>query len=411
MSERRKGVSRREFLIRSGAAGIGSLFAAGGAAASTADSGTGGGKVPLRPFGRTGVDVPVLAMGGILDFSYNQLLLHQARMAGVTYWDTAESYMNGGSEEGIGKYFAKYPEAREEIFLVTKARARDPEALSRSLDASLARLNTDHVELFLLHDVSHVPRELNDAVRAWADAAKSAGKIRLFGFSAHSNMEKCLADAAGLGWIDGIMATYNYRVMTMPAMQSAVAACQQAGIGLTAMKTQAKSAYAAFIDLGEESAAAQALTERLVAKGWTVEQARLKAVWENPAIASICSQMPSLTHLKANAAAAADNTSLSTRDRALLDRVAADTREQYCAGCRDRCEPLLAGRVPVADVMRCLMYARGYNDHRRAADLFKRLPAEARNAMAGADYTAAEASCPHRLPIGRLMRRAVAELG
>jgi hypothetical protein len=44
---------------------------------------------------------------------------------------------------------------------------------------------------------------------------------------------------ARLGWIDGIMASYNYRLMHTPAMKKAADACIQAGIGLTAMKTQA----------------------------------------------------------------------------------------------------------------------------------------------------------------------------
>ena len=45
--------------------------------------------------------------------------------------------------------------------------------------------------------------------------------------------------AAKLGWVDGIMMTYNYRLMVKDEMKRAVDACAKAGIGLTAMKTQA----------------------------------------------------------------------------------------------------------------------------------------------------------------------------
>jgi trehalose-6-phosphatase len=49
-------------------------------------------------------------------------------------------------------------------------------------------------------------------------------------------METLLSQAPGLGYIDGIMMTYNYRNMHAAEMKAAVAACVQAGIGLTAMK-------------------------------------------------------------------------------------------------------------------------------------------------------------------------------
>ena len=45
---------------------------------------------------------------------------------GVTYWDTADSYGGGENEEAIGAYFAKYPEDRKKVFLVTKTAATDP---------------------------------------------------------------------------------------------------------------------------------------------------------------------------------------------------------------------------------------------------------------------------------------------
>ena len=59
-------------------------------------------------------------LGGMFDTINNQLLLRQAHAWGVTYWDTAEAYGNGLSEEGFGRYFSRNPGARKDIFLVTK---------------------------------------------------------------------------------------------------------------------------------------------------------------------------------------------------------------------------------------------------------------------------------------------------
>ena len=68
--------------------------------------------VPTRRFGKTGVDVSMLALGGVLGMS-DQLVFRQALKMGVTYWDTADSYGWGKNEKAIGKYFAKFPEDRE----------------------------------------------------------------------------------------------------------------------------------------------------------------------------------------------------------------------------------------------------------------------------------------------------------
>jgi aryl-alcohol dehydrogenase-like predicted oxidoreductase len=101
----------------------------------------------MRPFGKTGVKVSILSLGGVLDM-YDQLIFRQAFKLGVTYWDTADSYSWGKNEKAIGKYFTKYPNDREKVFLVTKARASDPKELTEKLDTSLQRLNTSYVDMY-----------------------------------------------------------------------------------------------------------------------------------------------------------------------------------------------------------------------------------------------------------------------
>ena len=144
-------------------------------------------------------------------------------------------------------------------------------------------------------------------------------------------------------------------------------------------------------------------------KGYTMEQAKLKAVWENPHIASICSQMPSLTVLIANVAAADDKVELTHEERSLLELHGRETISQYCAGCGHLCESALDPCVPVAEVIRYLMYARGYGEKERAVALYRKIPDTLRKAMARVDYAAAEHKCPRALPIGRLMREAADE--
>jgi predicted aldo/keto reductase-like oxidoreductase len=372
MAKNNKAWSRREFLKAAGAMGMAPLFASPSSLANASGKPTketlATGIVPTRPFGKTGVDVSILSLGGSLTFTSRQRLLRQAFKAGVTYWDTAASYSGGDSEEGVGKYFSKYPEDREKVFLVTKSDSNKSGMMTDSLNESLERMKTSYIDLYFLHGISSA-RGLNDRVRKWAEREKGKGKIRFFGFSTHRNMEECMIDGAKLGWIDGIMMTYNYMLTHTDQMKAAVDACVEAGIGLTAMKTQAGWSWK------RETEPAIELKEQFLEKGFSEEQAKLKAVWENPHIASICSHMPNLKILMSNV-----------------------------------CESTVNGHVPVSDVMRYLMYCRSYGDRDRARALFNELPLDTRRRMATTDYTMAERRCPQRMSIGRLMKEAIVEL-
>jgi predicted aldo/keto reductase-like oxidoreductase len=403
----KKELSRRDFFRTAGALGTGSILAAREALAQTKDAAGGDTgtpeAVPLRPFGKTGVQVSSLSLGGMFDIPSNQLLLKQAVKWGVTYWDTADCYGGGKSETGMGQFFKKYPETRSKIFLVTKSDARDPEGMTALLSQSLERLNTDFIDLYFLHGVSSI-RELKPATKAWAEKAKADKKIRFFGFSTHSNMEDCMLGAAELGWIDGIMMSYNFRNMHQDKMKKAVDACARAGVGLTAMNTQGGG------PVSMDSETELELAGRFLKQGFTDKQAKLKAVWENPAIASICSQMPNMTILMSNVAAALNRTQLSAEDLQLMERYAHETASSYCAGCATLCEVAVGGAVPVRDVMRCLMYYHSYGEHERARKLFGHIPPEVRLCLPDLDYTVAEQKCPQRLRIGKLMREAAALL-
>ncbi|VEN75263.1 Aldo/keto reductase [Candidatus Desulfarcum epimagneticum] len=403
MNTEKSGIKRRSFLKILGAAGVGGM--AGSVIKPTVSAAAA--KVGVRPFGRSGIQTPILSLGTMFDTGANQLLLRQAVKWGVTYWDTAQYYNRWGSEMGIGKYLAKYPEDRKKIFLVSKSQNRDAKGLTAELNDSLDNLKTDYLDLFFAHAVSDAGSELTPEIKAWSEKMKSMGKFRLFGFSAHSNMAENLSHAATLGWIDGIMTTYNYKVMATDEMKRAVDACHKAGIGLTAMKTQASSVWSR---AGFESAESRSLAERFIDKGMTKEQAKLLAVWTDERIASVCSQMNTMTILKANVEAAVNQKRLTASDRRCFEAEAQATAAHYCAGCAATCRSVLSGAVPVDKVMRCLMYARGYGDHFRARVEFREIPGSARGRLASLDYSEAERNCPQNMPIGRLMAEAAAEL-
>ncbi|MGD9226388.1 MAG: aldo/keto reductase [Desulfobacterales bacterium] len=400
MSQKNSSWTRRAFLKTACAGGVGSIITLKNNLAKASDESI---VVPTRPFGQTGIEVPILGFGTSLHVSFSQLLLRQAVKWGVTYWDTANTYMGGNSEKAIGKYFGKYPQDRKKIFLVTKTHAMTAKSRTRDLNLSLERMKTDYIDLFFIHSVWSAD-ELDNQTKSWAEKAKAAGKIRLFGFSTHSNMEECLLAGAKLDWIDAIMMTYNYRLMHTDEMRRAVDACVKAGIGLTAMKTQGGG------QVRSDSQTELDLAGRFLQKGFTDAQAKLKAVWQNQNIASICSEMPNMTILMANVAAAINKTGLSAGDTQLLRQYARETRASYCAGCTDICESAVAADVPIGDVMRYLMYARSYDDRRRASHYLKKIPKERCRQMINLDYSLAEQKCPQKMAIGKLMQEALNEL-
>jgi aryl-alcohol dehydrogenase-like predicted oxidoreductase len=396
---KQEGVTRRGFIRTVGIGGVAAtaMGIVGNASAQAPAAGQAA-AMPKRKLGKTGAEVSILCLGGMFDTINNQLLLRQALNWGVTYWDSAEAYGNGLGEEGFGRFFTRYPETRKDIFLVTKFRPSPPDKLSEALDKGLKRLHTDYVDAFFTHGISDINQIAG--VRDWAEQMKKAGKIKFFGFSTHTNMEDCLLAASKSGWIDLVMFTYNFRLMNTPKMKEAVDACAQAGIGLTSFKTQAGGQIKA------DSETEFKLVQKFLERGFTDKQAKLKAVWENPHIASICSQMPNLAYLSANVAAARDLKSLAKSDFEALDHFASETRSGYCAGCGRICQAAVGGKVPVNDVMRCLMYYRDYGDRELARSVFAGLSEEARSQLTEVDYSKAEKVCPQGLAIATLMAEA-----
>jgi len=408
MKNERSKVSRRNFLRTVGAAGLGSVIGSKVMADSNEPNAQQPQKpeqtpqLPTRKFGKTGAEVSALSLGAI-QLVDNQVILISSLKWGVTYWDTAYGYTNGNSEICIGKYLSANPDARKKIFIATKAsHANTVEEVEARLQESLKRMNTDYVDVFhgvhVLDDIS----QLKDDLKPWAENAKKRGLIKYFGFSTHKNMAQNLYAASKLGWVDAILTTYNFRLTKDAGMQKAIEACHKAGIALTAMKTQKSITVATDED--------KKLIEHFSAKGFTEGQAKIKAVLEDERISAVTVGMSSVAQITENVAAILDKTKLAADDRMVLEQYAKQTCSGYCAGCAHICDAAVPQAPYVSDVMRSLMYHNSYNDKQLARQSFAEIPAEVRVKLSSIDYSAAEARCPQRIPIGRLMREAVEKL-
>src|SRR5437763_1077199 len=143
---------RRDFLQSSLAAG-----AALGLAPGAEDAGRTG--LPTRPLGKTGVNVSIICLGGWhIGSVKNQKeaikIMHRALDEGLTFFDNAWDYHDGGSEEIMGKALAAAGK-RKKCFLMTKNCARDAKGTRQHLEDSLRRLKTDHLDLWQFHEINY----------------------------------------------------------------------------------------------------------------------------------------------------------------------------------------------------------------------------------------------------------------
>ena len=151
--------------------------------------------IPRRAFGKTGVEVSALGLGGhhvgsvkSIDDAVN--LVHEAIDAGIDFFDNCWEYHNGKSEEWLGRALAG---RRDKAFVMTKVctHGRDGKLGMRMLEESLRRLSTDHLDLWQVHAISYD----NDPALAYAkggilealEQAKKQGKVRFVGFTGHKD--------------------------------------------------------------------------------------------------------------------------------------------------------------------------------------------------------------------------------
>jgi hypothetical protein len=94
----------------------------------------------------------------------------------------------------------------------------------------------------------------------------------------------------------------------------------------------------------------------------------------------------------------------------VLEQYAKDTCSGYCAGCANICNGAIPAAPYISNVMRSLMYNNSYGDKQLARGTFAEIPADVRARLLSIDYSAAEACCPQRMPITRLVQQAVEKL-
>jgi predicted aldo/keto reductase-like oxidoreductase len=187
--------NRREFLQAGVAASV-TLGATGGAGMPWPQQKNEGG-VPLRKFGRTDRMVPIMALGGHASTNPQKLseaeslrLIQRAVDEGITFMDNCWDYHDGVAEERMGKALAQGGR-RDKVFLMTKVCGRTAKEARSNLEDSLKRLQTDHLDLWMFHEIVYDNDpdwifESGGAIEAGQEALKE-GKVRHLGFTGHKD--------------------------------------------------------------------------------------------------------------------------------------------------------------------------------------------------------------------------------
>ena len=202
--------------------------------------------LPRREYGQTGVKLSIIGFGGIVvkdvEQQHANRIVAEAFEKGVNYFDVAPTY--GDAELKLGPALEPY---RKKVFLACKTTQRRREGASEELKESFKRLRTDHLDLYQLHAVTDVGKDVDTAFAKGGAMevfieAKRQGQIRYLGFSAHSE-EAALAAMERYDF-DSILFPINFATFYKGGFGPRVmAAAKSKGVAILALKALARQRW------------------------------------------------------------------------------------------------------------------------------------------------------------------------
>lgn len=259
-SKEENGISRKEFIKRTAAGLIGL-----GVASSFSINYGYSEKGAARKLGRTGIQVRPVGFGATR--SMEKELLKAGLDKGINFIDTGRHYFNGRNERMVGEVVKNI---RDKVVIQSKLRIRDwgksiqmvegaeriKKEMDSSIDQSLKALETDYIDIMLIHGAESPALVYHDVVLQCFEKAKTSGKIRACGFSTHSNQTDMIKVNNEKLFYDVIMVSFNHKGSFVHSQTgrysewdqaSMVKELQRAGknnIGIVAMKTCSAGPYA-----------------------------------------------------------------------------------------------------------------------------------------------------------------------
>ena len=364
-----------------------------------------------RRFGRTGKNVSALGFGAMRlptrgsesDIAEDDAIemMRYAIDHGVNYIDTAYVYHGGRSEVVVGK--ALEGGYREKVSVATKSPvflAEKNEDFDRFLDEQLTRLQTDHIEFYLLHCLQErVWAKMQElGVLSWAERAQADGRIGEFGFSFHDSYDVFRKIVDDYDW-SFCQIQYNLVNEEIQAGTAGLKYAAEKGLAVVVMEP-----------LFGGTLANPPLPVREI---WQESEHRpadlaLRWVWDHPEVSLVLSGMSTLEQVKQNVESAGRSGTdcLGEQERGLLERVRAKYEELSpipCTKC-GYCMPCPNGvNIPQNfELFNSAALFQG-NSQVLCRNLYLSL-SESERAQACLQCGTCEERCPQQLEIGRLLQ-------
>jgi predicted aldo/keto reductase-like oxidoreductase len=392
------GLDRRAFLAWSAVTGTG----AGILGSSSAHANIGNSVQRYSRLGRTGLEVSDISFGSSRLRKGEEDIVRYAIDRGVNYFDTADSYTRGQSERVLGNVLKGQ---RDRVHLVSKTMARarhDKEAIMGALNGSLARLQTDYLDIYFNHAVNELPRVQNSEWYEFAERAKQQGKIRFTGISGHGgHLVECLDYAVEHDAVDAVLVAHNFGqdpafyegltrswdwIATQPGLPGALARAKEKDVGVVAMKTL----------MGGRLNDMRPFEKQ----GTTFAQAAFRWTLSNPNVDALVISMTDKPRIDEYLGASGWQ-KLAHGDFGILKRYAKHNGHTYCRQVCNDCEGACPYGVQIADVLRTRMYATDYQDVRFARDEYSQLGVNA-SACLSCSGQPCQNACTHGIAINEL---------
>lgn len=359
--------------------------------------------------GKTELKISDISFGSAS--SSDPSLVRHALDRGVNYFDTAESYRGGNSEEAIGEALQG---KRDKVFLATKTKAGANDTrndMMQALEQSLKRLRTDYVDIYFNHAVNDLARMQNQEWWEFTALAKKQGKIRFRGMSGHGGrLVGCLDYAIDKNLVDVVLVAYNFGqdpkfvdklrhtfhwAALQPELPRVLAKAKQKDIGIVAMKVLMG---AKLNDMRPHENGGATFAQ--AAFRWT-----LSSQYADALIVSMTDKAQIDEYLVASG-----DYKLRQGDVELLERYAQLQRGAYCQPACNACETSCPDKVEIAEVLRTRMYAVDYRDPILAKSEYAALEKNAAACVTCAHQSCLGA-CPNGVPIATFTRDAAIRLG
>jgi predicted aldo/keto reductase-like oxidoreductase len=379
--------SRRRFIAAGlglPVAGMATMRTTGSTLAEPASALQGGGGFSYRTLGKTGLKVTSVGFGCMI--TSDPSVIERAADIGITYFDSARGYQSGNNERMVG---GALKNRRKNLILSTKTQAKDGQTAMQHIDTSLKELGTDYVDIWYLHarsSMADVTDELMDAQQT----AKKQGKIRFAGVSTHAGQAELIPALVKTGKIDVILCAYNFSLD--PKIGEAIADAAKAGVGIVGMKVMAGGFRR--VQPGDKNA------EILKRPGAML--AALKWVLAAPGIGTTIPSITDMDQLDENLKAMTQP--LTEGDKKLLAAQLEHIRPLYCRTCGE-CDGVCRHGLPVADMLRYLMYSDGYGQFALGREHFKQLPEELQSVRCQ-ECAGCTIQCPHGVSVVTRLTRA-----